>query len=53
MLDSSGLSITGVTAARRQSNLGATPGFLFYLVAEDEHGHRVLARIELVRQVVQ
>jgi hypothetical protein len=53
MLDSSGVGVTGAAEVRRQANPVTTPEFLFYLIAEDGHGHRVCARIELVRQVIQ
>jgi hypothetical protein len=53
MLDSTGSSLAGATELRRQANPATAPKFLFYLVAEDLHGRRVCARIELVRQVIQ
>jgi hypothetical protein len=53
MLDSSGLGVMGVTDLHRRANPGTRPEFVFYLVAEDGRGHRVCARIELVRQVIQ
>jgi hypothetical protein len=53
MLDSSGVGVTDATEFRRQTNPVTTPESLFYLVAEDGHGHRVCARIELVQQVIQ
>jgi hypothetical protein len=53
MLDSSGLSVAGVTDVSWQSNPVTTREFLFYLVAEDENGRRVCARIELSRQIIQ
>jgi hypothetical protein len=53
MLDNTGSSIASVTDLHRQVNRSSAQGFLFYLVAEDGHGRRVCARIELVRQVIQ
>jgi len=53
MFDSSGLGVADVIEVRRQAKPVTTPEFLFYLVAEDGHGRRVCARIELARQVIQ
>jgi hypothetical protein len=53
MLDSSGVGVADVMQVRRQANPATTPEFLFFLVAEDGHGRRVCARIELARQVIQ
>jgi hypothetical protein len=55
MLDRSGAIIMEMTdrGIYGPANRPITPEFLFYLVAEDDQGRSVCARIELVRQVIQ